>query len=355
MDLVSKIPRACLLTDCLYCQQNYLICQICKEGMIPNSAGDQCNALTGEQKPLEVLSYWDQSSTSVKIRFPTEMIFKPNLTFILTKIQMQYLVTNNTYTLNELDSSHVLNSNTLQITIRPNMTLLNAKMFLDKSEQFGIYDTKSKMAFVKYPIIIDGISIVKKTPLARAATSVVETAAIATPLVTAAIVSFNPMLSVMLDIMFAELEILKLYDGPAMAYPNIFLKAQYIQGIIPLDYPNYLQSGGDNPECTITPELSANGVTCLFLDNYGKNVIALFGYLCLAVFLYIIIRVARKCAEPDSRLIKVIEFVGLRYGFLSLHVKLEGQKFNHTLFTVVGLHFRTITFKSWANIAYMLA
>ena len=353
IDNATNTLRPCNLTTCAICTDDYTICKFCTPGAVPSADGKSCDQPPKDVDPLPVIARWNPVEKVLLVKFPFQVSFNPSLEAVIKTATIFDKLAGREFSVEALGGTVTKLDDGFQIQLSEQADLLSAQLNLPASEQYAIFDTKTKMAFVKYPIIIDGISIIKRAAVTVAVSDSVAAVGNSRAFVTAAIVSFNPILSILLDMMFAELEILKLYDGPAMAYPDFILKAQYLDGLIPLQYDNFFESGKADTECLIDQRLSANGVTCLFLDNYGKNVIALFGYLGLALLLYIMIRVARSLCSKGNCLLRILEYVYFTFGFVMFHAKMEGEKFNHIFFITVGLHFRSLSLESPYNIGYM--
>jgi hypothetical protein len=332
-----------LAEGCVVCSANYLICNNCSKEdgwMVLN--GD---CVLNTESSFITYGFWDPGSKIVRTSFNFVPEYYPTFDAVFKELYIVDVKTGSFYNASQLNGTVTKTLYGFTIKFKSNETILSGLLTIPRSNNYRILDRDSRLVFDNYPIQVEGVYLVPPTTSSKSAVSTMNTASQSRSLLTLAIFSFNPMVAVALDYMFSELFVLKLYEGPFLAYPELILKTSTESTILPIQLPNYFQSNIDENACVPSDTFQMNNMNCVFLDNYGNDIQSLFLIFAMSASFSILGWLFRLCLKPETgqakgRFLAASDFIALNYGLQLFHAKMEGEKLEVMVHLMLGMTHR---------------
>ena len=134
---------------------------------------------------------------------------------------------------------------------------------------------------------------------------------------TVLLMSVSPLAAIVFDLLVMNLLILQMLEGPIMTYPELILSWTSSLSFSPINIDNPFESWSESAPCEATDTMVRLKVGCLFLYNYGEDIIVLSATLLVNILIGLAGHVILKSTttrdsititpshvhEPDSSLV----------------------------------------------------
>ena len=88
-------------------------------------------------------------------------------------------------------------------------------------------------------------------------------------------ITISPPAAVILDLLVMNLLVLQMLEGPMLAYPELILSHTSSLSLFPVGLGNPFVSWTEEAQCHPTEAMIRLMVGCIFLYNYGEDIIVL--------------------------------------------------------------------------------
>ena len=107
--------------------------------------------------------------------------------------------------------------------------------------------------------------------------------------------SVSPLAAVVFDLLVMNLLILQMLEGPIMTYPELILSWTSSLSFSPIHIDNPFESWSESAPCKATDTMVRLKVGCLFLYNYGEDIIVLTATLLVNILIGLAGHVVLRC------------------------------------------------------------
>src|SRR3990167_9102751 len=353
--LLKGTIEKCTSVVCIDCSLNYVECIECDLDLGYVIVNGVCTL--NYDPTLFVRSAWDSGKKSATALFNFYPEYIPSFELVLEGITVLDTANGAIYTYKELNGEVTQTPLGFIMKFTTEIDILSGTIRIPMSDKFRILDKNARNVFSAYPIELPGVYLVKPTQTTESATESLDRAASTKSLITMAMVSFNPMVAVSLDFLFNELFVLRLYEGPFIAYPDLIMKSTSNASVLPIQVANWFESDIDENACVASEQFDVMGNGCLFLDNWGddlsKMIVILGATFAVSLVYWILLGIYKWRGIKPGVFMKILEFANFNYGMQLFHTKMEGEKLELIVHMMLGMRHRKIATQYPINIVMM--
>ena len=346
----------CQSLGCLNCSLNAAECVECDADLGYVILNGICNL--NYDPALFVRSAWDSDKKTATASFSFYPDYIPSFEAILNETTIVDTANGAIYTYKELNGEVTQTPLGFVMKFTTTIDILSGVITIPMSDKYRILDKNARNVFSAYPIQLSGVYLVKPTQTTKSATETMDRAASTKSLITMALVSFNPMVAISLDFLFNELFVLRLYEGPFIAYPDLILKSTSNASALPIQVDNWFESDIDENACVASEQFDVMGNNCLFLDNWGDDLsrmIVMLGATFGISLVYWILQAIYKWRKIQPGVfMKILEFANFNYGLQLFHTKMEGEKIEVIVHLMLSMRHRKAALMYPSNIVAMV-
>ena len=266
----------CSASSCLKCPMDYTRCTQCDAEKGYELSSDKC--VQKKDGMHMIHARFDFNTQTATVKFSQTL---DRGLFEVAKLKFTLV--------NKIDNSRIevvvdqhisvnIANDSLVISFINNPSIIEADLIIDQrdsSTQANLCIVPS-ICFVDYPIYVRRIKFESKGEVAtKVAAQVINSVAITTVLT---MMSSSPPIATMLFKFSSDLLLLCILAGPLLVYPSMILDKATTFRMIPYDFgSSFLQDYADRSDCQAYEVFARRGLECNVLQNYGEDLIVLFG------------------------------------------------------------------------------
>ena len=281
---------------------------------------------------------------------------------------------NRVYSCAELRCAYSIKNEKLKFEFNTDITIKKGKLKIDRgadAKKTSIIESSSHrnsrllQELANYPIVIDGISLMKQSRLSTAAFATRVIVGIFRLPMSLLVFWKFPHLAMMMDHMVTHLKVYSLMSQPYMAYVEVVFQSVSDSKILPFNFDNPFEHWNANTlDCEGFVGLKSKNMYCSFFDNYGENIIGIASVILTCVILVILskqmLQNSNMTASPRNFWGTISRYYGLHFVIskidanhleIALMTLIAYATADHSSKSVIGIIFGTVVLIAFGFVA----
>ena len=332
INAASGTVESCTSRGCTNCTDDFSKCVRCNQTSGYQLTGTSCTqeSSTPVVEPAKVRIKLSSGSVNIPLG--------PDQSRVIDKIIVTDLLEGKQYTGDELGCKTEITDEGFKFTFVTQTKITKGRLRIERRESRRMLSNMNQRILLDAsPITIDGFVLVKSSWFTSL--NVGFQVIISMLRLPFSVVMFMkyPWTAMIFDRLVTQMTILSLFQGPTLVYPKTMLQMMSELKVLPFRFTNPFESWNSNTlSCTPPDEYASVGLYCSFLDNYGQNVITLFGILLLVLTVHFVIKCMLRNKQLSEEKKKELEKFQLYYGPMFLIAKLDANHLEVVLFSLVS-------------------
>ena len=289
-----------------------------------------------------------RESGKAKYQFDADLHTTVDKTLLILTVSDQ--VNNKVYTVDSDKYDASCSDKTLSISLRLDETILKGSLTIEKVQGINNEPLKSDdglRVFASYPIKLEDIAFTSDTgfqaQVKNAAQGFSTSISIGRSVGSTVVAASGPTIGVSLDKLVSEFTYLRLVNGPALYYPDLFLDFVSKADMLPVQVGASLtEYAKQDLGCRPPSVYTRKDVQCNILSNYGDDLMITGGMLAINIAIsllcYSLLRwTALRKINRKTYLARMVDFLYRNYGIKLFAVKMDGMSLEILVYAMINI------------------